>query len=188
MHPLAIVALVFALNCVWLTMLNALESHFASVSEYRFPDVQINLSPEQFAYPSIMLEQIGSYSEDAKMVYWIFFMLDNIMPPLVFGSFSFLWARLLNAYPDRLSRWIASSYILLIPFGVGFFDCLENLANITAIHNYPDFMAMRLSMIFNMLKVMCLLPTFLLSAVFSLHWAFRAGRNTLFAKHSAQRV
>lgn len=162
-HAGILVVGLVALNAAWLIMLRALGTHFQSVAGYPLLDLQNSLSPDAVMTPSRVLAQIATYSSEAKSVYWSFFILDNIMPPLTFGIFALLWVYLLRSNPHRLTQRLLGSYLLLVPLGVGVFDWIENLAYLSAIHAYPapDVLpAIGIGLVAKWVKAACLMLTF----------------------------
>lgn len=124
-----------------------------------------------------MLEQLGDYTEASRLVYWIFFMLDNIMPQLAFGSIALLWVYFWRSNPNRLYDWLLGGYAVLIPLGVGVFDWLENLFYLVAIHAYPapgTVWAVVAGLTFKWLKAACVFPSTLLVPVFLAYHLFCA--------------
>jgi hypothetical protein len=161
-HGGLLVTSLVTLNVAWLIMLRALGTHFQSVADYPLLDLQNSLSSDTVMTPSRVLAQIATYTSEAKSVYWSFFILDNIMPPLTFGSFALLWVYLLRSNPNHLTQRMLQSYLLLVPLGVGAFDWIENLAYLSAIHAYPapDVLpAIGIGLVAKWLKAACLMLT-----------------------------
>lgn len=184
-NPILLIFSVIALNVYWTTILDPLGRQFEAVSGLPMLDLQNSLSPDSILTPQRFMDQIATYSSEAKTLYWSFFILDNIMPPLAFGSFALLWVLLLKRNPTRLTQWLLGSYILLIPLGVGFFDWWENLAYISAIHNYPNpgtMTAVVIGLIFKWVKAVFIPPTFLLTQVFVIYYVYRIVRYELLKK------
>lgn len=129
-----LVITIVSLNLAWLLMLAAFDNAFRRVAGVTLLDLQNSITPAEMITPSRALEQIASYPEDAKTLYWSFFVLDGIMPPLAFGSLALLWVNLLHRRDARLPRWLLGSVAVLVPLGVGLFDWIENLAYLTAIN------------------------------------------------------
>jgi hypothetical protein len=132
-----VVITLLALNISWLIMLRAIGGQFEEVAGVPLLDLQNEIGTDAMMTPDRMTDQIASYTQGAKTLYWSFFILDNIMPPLTFGVFSLLWVRFFRSHPGSVVQRLVHSYALLIPLGVGFFDWIENLGYITAIHDYP---------------------------------------------------
>jgi hypothetical protein len=160
LHPLLIVAVVLALNVAWTVTLQAFDLQFRAVSGLPLLDLQntggILTAPEA-------LDLVAGYSVEARSLYWVFFILDNIIPLLAFGSFALLWAALLRRTSPAVYSWAQRTPLLLIPFGVGGFDSVENLAFLFAIHQPTAPLAlpaMQLGLGFVWLKAICLFTTF----------------------------
>jgi phosphoglycerol transferase MdoB-like AlkP superfamily enzyme len=166
-------------------LLQPLDTHFQSVSGYPLLDLQNEMTPEAMITPERVMDQIATYTSEAKTLYWAFFILDTIMPPLTFGSFALLWVLLFKRNPTRITQWLLGSYLLLIPLGVGFFDWWENLSYITAIHNYPNpgtMTAVVIGLVFKWVKAAFIPPTFLLTLVFIGYYVYRVIRYELLKK------
>lgn len=118
-------------------MLRAIGSQFEEVAGVPLLDLQNAIGTEAMMTPAKMTAQIATYTQDAKTLYWAFFILDNIMPPLAFSVFALLWVAFFRSHPGGLAQRLVHSYALLIPLGVGVFDWIENLGYLTAIHDYP---------------------------------------------------
>lgn len=160
LHPLLIVAVVLALNVAWTVTLQAFDLQFRAVSGLPLLDLQntggILTAPEA-------LDLVAGYSVEARSLYWVFFILDNIVPLLAFGSFALLWAALLRRTSPAVYRLAQRTPLLLVPFGVGGFDSAENLAFLFAIHQPTAPLAlpaMQLGLGFVWLKAICLFTTF----------------------------
>ncbi len=128
-----LVVTILLLNAAWLSTLAAVGEQFRRAAGVPLLDLQNSVLPGEVMTPSRALEQIAGYPPEAISLYWSFFILDNIMPPLVFGSFALLWANLLHDRPGRLRRLLLATPALLVPFGVGAFDWIENLAYVSAV-------------------------------------------------------
>lgn len=190
-HPITIVFAVIALNIYWVLLLQPLGVQFQQVAGYPLLDLQNDLMPETILSPDRVMEQISTYTTETKTLYWSFFILDNIMPPLAFGSFALLWVVLLKRNPTRVTQWLLNSVILLIPLGVGFFDWWENLAYVSAIHNYPNpgtMTAVVMGLAFKWIKAAFIPPTFLLTQVFLVYFLYRFVRYELLAKRRLEAV
>jgi hypothetical protein len=136
--PGLLVASLLALNVAWLLILGALDAQFWQVTGYPLPDLQNDLAPETMMTPARFLNQVSSYSQEARTLYWAFFILDNIMPQLSFGAFALLWVVLLRHMPWRWAARLLASPLLLIPLGVGLFDWVENVAYVWVISQPTD--------------------------------------------------
>ena len=90
--------------------------------------------------------------------------MDNVVPLLSFGAFSLLWAYLLKGFTQPLLVRLRNSSVILIPFGVGLFDIVENLCFVSAIQIAPSpnaLLALQVGLIFVQFKAICLYATFL---------------------------
>jgi hypothetical protein len=184
-NPFLLIFAVIALNVYWVLLLQPLDTHFRAVSGYPLVDLQNEMTPEGMITPERFMDQIATYTSEAKTFYWAFFILDTIMPPLTFGSFALLWVLLLRRNPTRITQWLLGSYVLLIPLSVGFFDWWENLAYITAIHNYPNpgtMTAVVMGLVFKWVKAAFIPPTFLLTLIFIGYYVYRVVRYELLIK------
>jgi len=160
-----IFALIVTLNVSWLLTLSALGKQFEQIAGLLPIDLQNTVSI--LSAPQAV-EQIMTYSSEARIFYWVFFILDNLMPPIVFGALSLLWAYYLtrrrNPWIDRL---IASPF-LLIPWGVGVFDWFENLCFVVVVSDplaANVLQIMELGLIFTRIKAGFLFATFSLTFV-----------------------
>jgi hypothetical protein len=120
----AAVLLVVGLNVYWTFTLNAFGAHFEAVAGAQLLDLANVGSILPVAEAARLLE---SYSTEARSLYFQFFVLDNLMPPIVFGAIAVLWVSLLQNRRAKVANWFLRSPLLLVPFGVGLFDVLENL-------------------------------------------------------------
>jgi hypothetical protein len=155
-----ILVLIVALNASWLATLNAFGAHFEQVSGYPLIDLQ---NTSSILSASAAVGQIATYSSDARSLYWSFFILDNIMPPLTFGALALLWAYYLSRGRGGLVARLKNSPFLLIPFGVGLFDWMENLVFVTVVADPAAAGAlqmMEIGLIFTRLKAGFLFATF----------------------------
>lgn len=160
LHPLLIVAVVLALNVAWTVTLQAFDLQFRAVSGLPLLDLQ---NTRGILTAREALDLVTGYSVEARSLYWVFFILDNIVPLLAFGSFALLWAALLRRTSPAAYSWAQRTPLLLIPFGVGGFDSVENLAFLFAIHQPTAPLAlpaMQLGLGFVWLKAICLFTTF----------------------------
>ena len=128
-----LVVTIVLLNAAWLVTLAAIGEQFRRAAGGPLLDLQNSVLPGEVMTPSRALEQIAAYPPEAIGLYWSFFVLDNLMPPLVFGAFALLWANLLHDRPGRLRRLLLGTPAVLVPFGVGAFDWVENLGYVSAI-------------------------------------------------------
>jgi hypothetical protein len=160
LHPLLIVAVVLALNVFWTVTLQAFDLQFRAVAGLPLLDLQ---NTTGILTPQEALALVAGYSIEARSFYWVFFILDNIVPLVAFGSFAVLWAALLRRTSLAAYEWVQRTPLLLIPFGVGCFDSVENLAFLVAIHQPTAtfaLTAMQLGLGFVWLKAICLFATF----------------------------
>ena len=137
-NPGLLVVSLLALNIAWVLILGAFDAQFRQVSGYPLPDLQNDLAPETIMTPARFLEQATSYTQEARTLYWAFFILDNIMPQLSFGAFALLWVVLLRRLPWGWATRLFRSSLLLIPLGVGLFDWVENVAYVWVISQPAD--------------------------------------------------
>jgi hypothetical protein len=154
-----ILALILALNIYWSGTLNAFGAHFEAVAGAPLLDLQ-NVGSILSAEDAAAL--VGSYSLEARSLYWSFFILDNLMPPLVFGVFALLWVYCLRRIDARWAARLLASPFLLLPFGVGLFDLAENLTFVLALAAEPETMVSTLQtgLLFVNAKAICLFATF----------------------------
>jgi hypothetical protein len=94
-----LVVTILLLNAAWLVTLAAIGEQFQRAAGVPLLDLQNSVLPGEVMTPSRALEQIAAYPPEAIGLYWSFFVLDNLMPPLVFGAFALLWANLLHEPP-----------------------------------------------------------------------------------------
>lgn len=128
-----LIVTILLLNAAWLVTLAAIGEQFQRAAGVPLLDLQNSVLPGEAMTPSRALEQIAGYPAEAVGLYWSFFILDNVMPPLVFGAFALLWANLLRDRPGRLQRLLLGTPAVLVPFGVGAFDWVENLGYVSAL-------------------------------------------------------
>ncbi len=162
-HPGFLLLALISLNVYWVITLGAFDTQFRQLTGYPLLDLQNSLSPDSIITPAKIREQIATYSQEAKTLYWSFFILDNIMPPLTFSSVALMWVYLLRSNPNRLYNRILNSYVVLIPVGVGVFDWFENLGYVAAIHSTSSLtttLAIYVGLTFKWIKAACVLPTF----------------------------
>jgi hypothetical protein len=177
--PLLLFAVVIGLNVYWIVTLGAFDAQFRQLTGYPLLDLQNNLQPEQMITPTKVREQIATYSQEAKTLYWSFFILDNIMPPLTFSGVALLWVYFLHNNPNRLFDRLLKSYFILIPVGVGVFDWFENLGYVAAIHSTSDTTttaAIYLGLIFKWIKAACVVPTFPILLALALYHMYNRAR------------
>ena len=129
-----LVASILGVNVAWLVILAAFAAAFLRVAGVPLLDLQNSLAPGEMITPTRALAQIAAYPEAARTLYWSFFILDGVVPPLVFGSLALLWVNLLHGRPGLLPRLLTGTRAVLIPLGVGLFDWIENLAYLAAIN------------------------------------------------------
>lgn len=159
-HPLLLVLLIVALNVFWTLTLSAFGAQFERTAGYQPIDLQ-NVS--SILTPEAAFSQIQTYDDTARAFYWSFFILDNAIPLVVFGSFAPLWVYLLSRRPQRWATALLNSPFVLLPLGVGLFDIMENVAFMLAITRAPDPSALGLleiGLLFVRLKALCLFSTF----------------------------
>ncbi|MDJ0757498.1 MAG: hypothetical protein QNJ45_28450 [Ardenticatenaceae bacterium] len=167
-HPAAVIALVVGLNAYWTGILEAFGAHFVTVSGFPLLDLQ---NVERILSAGEAQALIANYGPEAQTLYWSFFIMDNLMPPLVFSSFAVLWVVLLRRFPHRIADRLLNSPLLLVPLGVGLFDWLENLCFVTAITTESNsLLLLRIGLGFVWLKAICLFATFILTALFFTFW------------------
>lgn len=162
-NPWLLVCIVVTLNLYWVVTLGAFDTQFRAVSGFPLLDLQNDLDPQRIMTPTKALQQINSYSQEAKTLYWSFFILDNIMPPLTFSSFALLWVYFLRSQPNRLYQRLLNSSFVLIPVGVGVFDWFENLGYVAAMHAADASMmqlAIWIGLSFKWIKAACVFATF----------------------------
>ena len=164
-HPLLIATMVVVLNVGWAVTLQSFDLQFRAVAGLPLLDLQ-NTGGVLTAHEALAL--VAGYSVEARSLYWVFFILDNIVPLLSFGSFTLLWAALLRRVSANSYMWVQRTPLLLIPLGVGFFDSFENLAFLFVIHQPSAPLAltvMQVGLGFVWLKAICLFITFGLTPV-----------------------
>lgn len=161
---LAILVIIVGLNIYWSFTLNAFGAHFEAVAQAPLLDLQ---NVGSILSPQAAAALITSYSPEARSLYWVFFILDNLLPPLVFGAFALLWAYTFRHFPGRWAEVLPSSPLVLIPLGVGLFDCLENLCFVVAMTGEPAaaLTTMQIGIVFVYIKAAFLLTTFGLTPV-----------------------
>lgn len=129
LHPLATIALVLALNVQWTFTIQAFGREFERAADVPVLDLQ---NVQGVLSPTAAQELISAYSPADVSLYWTFFAMDNVVPLLCFGSFAVLWAFFLSRSRWAISGRLAKSWFLLIPFGVGAFDIVENTFFVSA--------------------------------------------------------
>lgn len=167
--PVLLGVLAVALNVFWVVILFVINEQFLEVTGHPLLDLQNSLSPNKIITPAKVLEQLADYTQASVFVYWIFFLLDNIMPHLAFGSLGLLWVYFWRSNPNRLYNRLLGGYAMLIPLGVGLFDWMENLFYLLAIHTYPDpgtVWSVYAGLTFKWLKAACVFPSTMLTPVF----------------------
>lgn len=164
----SILAIVIGLNIFWTVTLEAFGSTFEQTAGIRPLDLQ-NVS-EVLSAP-VALEQISTYSTEARTLYWSFFILDNIVPLVTFGAFSLLWSYFMRRDRNSILQRLLHSPFLLIPLGVGFFDIIENLYFISAIAAVGTGETaqglLEIGLLFVRLKAFCLFTTFITTMIFA---------------------
>ena len=177
LNPALLAVLVVVLNVNWLVILAVINREFQGVTGYSLLDLQNSLAPGAIITPAKVLRQLGDYTEASRLIYWVFFVLDNIMQQLAFGSVALLWVYFWRSNPNHLYRRLLGGYAVLVPLGVGVFDWLENLFYLVAIHAYPapdTVWAVVASLTFKWLKAVCVFPSTLLVPVFLVYHLFCA--------------
>lgn len=165
LHPLTALALVILINAQWVLTLQA----FGALFERQAGALLLDLAnvPTVLS-PSAALELIGDYSAADIALYWTFYAMDNVVPLLSFGTYALLWASLLHRSGFAWGRRLGQSGLLLIPFGVGGFDIIENSFFISALASgSPDERLALLGwgLVFVQAKAAALLGTFALTPV-----------------------
>ncbi|MFP4377040.1 MAG: hypothetical protein ACLFP4_08355 [Spirochaetales bacterium] len=160
----AAVLVVVGLNIYWSLTLSAFGAQFETVARTRLLDlanVGSILSVEEAA------ALLDSYGAEARSLYFQFFVLDNLMPPIVFGAIAVLWVALLKNRRAPIAKWFLRSPLLLAPFGVGLFDVLENLTFVSYLAGpQAGSMAMlQAGLVFVRIKAAFLFTSFGLTAV-----------------------
>lgn len=158
--PLLIAAIVLTLNVAWTIILQLFDLQFQAIAGLPLLDLQ-NTRGIRSAHEALAL--VAGYSLEARSFYWVFFILDTIVPLLAFGSFALLWAALLRRISPAAYAWLQRTPLLLIPLGVGLFDSFENLAFLAAMHQPTAPIAlpvMQLGIAFVWMKAACLFATF----------------------------
>lgn len=164
LHPTLIVGLLVGLNIYWVGILEIFGDYFERVAGAPLLDLQ---NTQGVLTVEAAQALISTYNDTARALYWPFFILDNILPPLVFGTFALLWVLLLRSDSRRWAARFLASPLLLIPLGVGFFDWWENLAFLNAIMapSGSDVAQMlRIGLVMVWLKALCLYATFAITA------------------------
>lgn len=165
LHPAAILALIVALNVQWTITLQAFGQQFEKTTGAPVLDLQ---NVEGVLSPSAAQAVISEYSDVAVSMYWTFFAMDNIVPLLSFGSFALLWAYFLSRSAWTLSARLRASWFMLIPFGVGFFDIIENCFFVLALATTDSGSQLSLlswGLVFVQAKAVMLFSTFILTMV-----------------------
>lgn len=165
MHPLAAFALVILLNAPWVVTLQAFGALFER--QAGAPLLDLASVPTVLA-PDAALDIVSAYSSADIALYWSFFAMDNVVPLISFGAYALLWASLLHRSGFTIGRRLGRSWLLLIPFGVGGFDIIENLFFVSALAS--DDPADRLALltwglVFVQAKAVALLATFALTPI-----------------------
>ena len=135
------------------------------MTSYPLLDLQNSLAPSEIITPERVLEQLASYTQASRFIYWDFFVLDDIMLHLTFGSIVLLWVYFWRSHPNRLYRWLLGGYAALVPLGVGLFGWMENLFYLLAIYTYPEpvtSVSIYAGLTFKWLKAACVYPPTLL--------------------------
>jgi hypothetical protein len=176
-----ILALIIALNVSWVVALDAIGKEFQQLAGRLPIDLQ---NTSSILTASQAVDQMTAYPPQARIFYWVFFTLDNIMPPLVFGAFALLWAYYLTRRRNKWVDRLLASPFLLIPLGVGIFDWLENLCFITVLTNPTATSAlqiMEVGLIFTRLKAGFLFTTFGLTFALTVYYVITLVRTRWFA-------
>lgn len=161
LHPVAILALIVALNVQWTVTLQAFGQQFEKTTGVGVLDLQ---NVEGVLSAAAAQDLIAQYSDTAVSLYWTFFAMDNVVPLLSFGSFALLWAYYFSRSRWKLSARLKTSWFLLIPFGVGFFDIIENCFFVLALASTDSAAQLDLlswGLIFVQAKAVMLFSTFI---------------------------
>lgn len=181
--PWMVVGAFLALNVYWTVLLGVLDEPFRETTGgLPLLDLQNSLAPGQIVTPGRLLDQLPAYTDSSVLLYWVFFVLDSIFPLLVFGAYALLWVCLWRNSPDRVSRWLLGSYVMVIPLGIQLFDWGENFFYVLAIHNHPGagtVTAIYAGLVFKWLKAACVFPTTLLTPVFLAYFLYQRVRSRL---------
>jgi hypothetical protein len=164
LQPSTIIGLLLGLNIFWVGILNSFGTYFERAAGAPLLDLQ---NTQGILTTAAAQALISGYSEAARALYWPFFIMDNILPPLVFGMFSLLWVLLLRKNARSWAKRFLACPLLLLPLGVGFFDWWENLAFLNAIMTAPGSdvsQMLQIGLFFVWLKAICLYATFVLTA------------------------
>ena len=113
-----IVALVVGLNVYWSGVLAVFGDYFEQVTGSPLLDLE---NVESILSAAEAQALIGTYGEVARNLYWDFFIMDFLAPPVVFGSFVLLWVVLLRHRTHRWNERVLNSPLLWLPLGAGFF-------------------------------------------------------------------
>lgn len=130
LHPVAIVAWLLVVNVQWVVTLQAFGAHFEQSAGAPLLDL---VNVQGVLTPEAALRLIDTYTNDDIALYWVFFVMDNVVPLLSFGAFALLWAMLLRRSRLSWGTRVAHSWLILLPFAVGGFDIIENLFFVSAL-------------------------------------------------------
>ncbi len=160
LHLLVIILLIFALFTFWTYTLNAFSSLFFQVSGQPLLDLE---NRNSILSVDAAMNLIRSYNIEARKMYWSFFILDNAVPFVVFGSLSLLWVNILKRYNHSFAQNLLNSSFVLLPLGVGLFDIAENTCFVTAIsssgsQDVSSFISVGLVLV--RMKALCLFSSF----------------------------
>ncbi len=156
-----------ALVAYWSGILEVIGSHFLVVANAPLLDLE---NVQSILTADEALAVVQQYNGSAQTLYLIFFILDTIFPPIVFGSFALLWAFILQRTPFSWMKFFRGSPILLIPFGVGVFDWVENLffLNVIAVETANPVLLLQIGLVFVRLKAAMLFSTFGITVALSI--------------------
>lgn len=154
-----IVALVLGLNLYWSGVLEVFGAYFQQTVGAPLLDLE---NVQAILPTGEAAALVATYDDTARELYWQFFMMDTVAPPLVFASYALLWVVLLKSVAHPWAARFLNSPLLFIPLGVGFFDWWENLAFVTAITGAGEnvLLLLQIGQGFVWLKAICLFATF----------------------------
>jgi hypothetical protein len=163
-----ILSFVVLANIWWTITLQAFNKQFLAIVGFPLPDLQNGSFGPRLTLEAFQM-QLASYTDAAKQLYWTFFVMDNIVPVIAFGSFALIWIYVLRNNPNRLFNALLASPFVLIPLGVGVFDWWENLFYVSAIQNgiAPNTpQLIQAGFVFGFIKGVCVQATFFLTVPF----------------------
>lgn len=165
--PLIVWAAFFGTGYFWNTTFGIIEEQFARVT-----DGLVLLDTQVFFTAAPILEQVASYSEEARSLLWVFFILDNVIPQLVFFSYALLWVYLWKSSSNKLYTRLLNSYWMLFPLGVGFWDWVENIFLLQVVHLQAEAPAFVIpgAIVAHNLKILFVIPTSLATYLLIAFW------------------